>query len=256
MKIRGTTVTTPIARGAVTDDKSVSQKAWSSKHTVDKLCPAFEDEGTVVQCEPIEGYPLKVVTALPEMVGSITLTQCGKNLYDKNNYTLVDNYIIYASSGGLGKTSSKYNAVEDYIPVGHLKGYTITLNHAPNDEELGSAGLCFYDAEKKYIKGSGARTHLVPDNAEYMRFSVSNKYQAEEIQIEIGDVFTTFEQYKGTVYTANPTGQLHEWVGVKAMAGINTLWSSVGETTVEGKADPVVIIDKLTKAVLSLGGNI
>lgn len=37
MKIRGTTVTTPLARHAVTDDTCVSKKPWSSENTVDKL---------------------------------------------------------------------------------------------------------------------------------------------------------------------------------------------------------------------------
>ena len=60
MKIRGTTITTPIARSAVADDKSVSKNPWSSKNTVDKLCPTFTESGSVVTCEPVEGYPLEV----------------------------------------------------------------------------------------------------------------------------------------------------------------------------------------------------
>ena len=60
MKIRGTTITTPIARSAVADDKSVSNKPWSSKNTVDKLCPSFTESGSIVTCEPVEGYPLGV----------------------------------------------------------------------------------------------------------------------------------------------------------------------------------------------------
>lgn len=60
MKIRGTTLTTPIARHAIADDTAVSDKAWSSKNIIDRLCPAFTESGTVVTCEPLEGYPLSV----------------------------------------------------------------------------------------------------------------------------------------------------------------------------------------------------
>ena len=60
MKIRGTTITTPIARSAVADNTSVSNKPWSSKNTVDKLCPPFTESGSIVTCEPVEGYPLEV----------------------------------------------------------------------------------------------------------------------------------------------------------------------------------------------------
>ena len=33
---------------------------WRFKDTIDKLCPSFTESGSVVTCEPIEGYPLEV----------------------------------------------------------------------------------------------------------------------------------------------------------------------------------------------------
>ena len=64
---------------------------------IDKLCPSFTESGSVVTCEPVEGYPLGVVTQIvpiqsgsgdpsPENIRPITghtavaLTQLGKNL--------------------------------------------------------------------------------------------------------------------------------------------------------------------------------
>lgn len=41
-----------------------------------------------------------------------------------------------------------------------------------------------------------------------------------------------------------------------ALPGTNCLWSDCGNTAVTGVADPVVIIEKLTNAVIALGGNI
>lgn len=64
---------------------------------VDKLCPSFTETGAVVTCEPVEGYPLQVVSGIvPKQSGSgtpspenvrpisghtaVKLNRCGKNL--------------------------------------------------------------------------------------------------------------------------------------------------------------------------------
>lgn len=74
--IRGTTITTPLARTAVPDDSAVSKKPWSSKNTVDKLCPYFTESGDLVVCEPLEGYPLTVISYIGQDGASkITLRQ-------------------------------------------------------------------------------------------------------------------------------------------------------------------------------------
>lgn len=78
MKIRGNTIATPIARHAVTDDSVISRKPWSSKNTVDKLCPDFNKTGSAVRCEPVEGYPLEVVASEE----ATQIIRCGKNIFD------------------------------------------------------------------------------------------------------------------------------------------------------------------------------
>lgn len=83
MKIRGTTINTPLARHAVPDDSEVSRKPWSSKNTVDKLCPSFTESGAIVTCEPVEDYPLQVkwskknllnITAQSQTINGVTFT--------------------------------------------------------------------------------------------------------------------------------------------------------------------------------------
>lgn len=54
---------------------------------VDKLCPDFTESGAVTTCEPVEGYPLEVVSTLAPKPddsyhGVITLKHCGKNILD------------------------------------------------------------------------------------------------------------------------------------------------------------------------------
>ena len=255
--------------GSAIDDGNVSSAtAWSSKNTVDKLCPSFAESGSAIRCEPVEGYPLNVVTKIPETeaVNSITLTQCGKNLFDCTKYEFGYGYITktngYIQSGG-----STYSYTDDFIPIAHLRGKTITLNHPGCEANTGgNGGLVFYryaDQEKEdaYISGTNEYTHVVPDDASYMRFTVPRAYMdGTQIQIEIGDSVTEFEPYREPVqYTAEFPEPIHgsyEWNNIKAVSGSNSIWSSIGTTEVEGKADPVAIIEKLTKAIISLGGNV
>ena len=46
------------------NDDAVGADAWSSKNIVDRLCPTFIESGSIVTCEPVEGYPLSVVSRI------------------------------------------------------------------------------------------------------------------------------------------------------------------------------------------------
>ena len=60
------------------DDTAVQEEtAWSGKHTVDMLAPAFLESGSIVACQPVAGYPLTV-----QAQEGATVTRCGKNLWD------------------------------------------------------------------------------------------------------------------------------------------------------------------------------
>lgn len=77
------------------DDSAVDGKPWTSEKIVEALCPPFETTGSIVQCHPVEHYPLCVVSridatqsgtgdASPDnirpIVGwdSVSLNRCGK----------------------------------------------------------------------------------------------------------------------------------------------------------------------------------
>ena len=55
---------------------------------------------------------------------------------------------------------------------------------------------------------------------------------------------------------AEPVTQELVATPIPAAAGINTFYSNTGDSQVVGRADPVAILEALTNAVLSLGGNI
>lgn len=110
--------------GVSVDDSAVGNRPWSGKNTVDKLCPSFTESGTVVQCTPLEGYPLEVVsgiTPVQEGIGdpspdnirpitghtSVTLTHCGKNLFDDVTWFESHGFTPQADGSWLGKAVNK-----------------------------------------------------------------------------------------------------------------------------------------------------
>ena len=60
----------------------------------------------------------------------------------------------------------------------------------------------------------------------------------------------TFEMVDETEHIPRRVRNIH------AYPGVNTLISDCGDTAVSGKADPVAIIEKLTNAIIALGGNV
>lgn len=306
------------ANHAVIDDTRAGEGAWSSKNIVDKLCPAFTESGSVVSCDPVEGYPLEVISTIApkesgDTWGEIKLYHSGKNLspnvsrtVNKSGTTLefTDNILTINGSGdSLGGYKAEYAFV---LPAGV---YTWSLKYV--------SGACSYS-------GSSGTVYLRKSTGAYV--SVKDMYGAASrngtftlteptslcldvvfassatfenltftFQVEAGDTATEFEPYKATtVYTAdltnaNPSSGSYNWTtgvltdeagnlyqhdletntfemideesiapvrNIYAYPGENILISDCGDTAVGGRADPVAIIDKLTNAIIALGGNV
>lgn len=243
------------------DNTKVGEDAWSSLNAVDKLCPSFEESGTVVQCEPVDGYPLTIVADSEEQ---LRFTICGKNLYnsDKDNgYPLNNQGYVMRGNGTFEPSSQNYKRT-GFVPVSHLVGKTITLNYAPTSAQ--NPGMAFYSykpdeettakLKAAYLSGGSGKNITVPEKAKYMIFSVATADAEKDIQIEIGSTASDYEPYVESGVEAD-----HE-AKILAHKGINTVFAYDHDepvrVTVTGKSDPVAIIDKLTKAVLSLGGNV
>lgn len=236
------------------DDNVVGSDAWSSKNIVDRLCPTFKEDGKVVQCEPVKGYPLTISSKQ-----AATVTLCGKNLYNFHNDENLNVGYVFMNSGKLISSSDDYRYT-DPIPVGHLIGEKITLNKLPGGTNPGTSFYKADDTALKYGYGKGAALE-VPAEAAYMRVTVNYAdVKAGEIQLEIGSKATTYEPYAGNTLSLSLSLE-NEYTGtLDSMDGINTLYAysddNAVDITVTGKANPAAIIDKLTKAVISLGGNI
>ena len=241
MKIRGTTITTPLARSAVADDTGVSKKTWSSKNTVDKLCPTFTESGAVVVCEPVEGYPLEVTAQ-----DGATITRCGKNLSMANEKGTFTGTVTrrFATPLPAGKYTWSYGSYEC--------GGDLAPNVVPFDESgtaFGGCGFIFNETSNKY------KTFTVAKPI-YGMYLYSNGWAVQsrditstinQLQLEIGDTATAYEPCKAVETFA-------QGEEIPAFDGVNTLYADSGEITVTGKADLVAIINKLSATIMALTG--
>lgn len=179
------------------DDTTTGQNAWSSNNIVDKLCPTTEAKGTSAIFNGIPGAPLHVIVSCSDEDQKLMLVYSGKNLYDRDNYPLTEGRFINYKTGALS-TSGSYCATEDYIPIGHLCGRTITLNNIPGGT---NPGMAFYDAAKGPLHSSfngKGNNIVVPNEAYYMRFCIDNTEEAKKyVQIELGSGFTGFKDFAG-----------------------------------------------------------
>lgn len=230
------------------------------KKAQETLCPPINETGLVVQCCPIQAVPL-TITDIDNIAGTGVVTICGKNLYDPVKYPLVDGYYINKGSGvesGSG-THADYCATRTYIPVEHLRGMTINLNHLPG----GSApGMAFYDANfvrtDPSLNGKGGN-QTVPDDAVYMKFCtyISKK---DKVQIELGSVATSYEPYAEKRYTLADSSFVP--LDVDSFNGVNTIFAhdilsnyEALSFTVTGTTDPRAEIKRLTDILTAMGGN-
>ena len=242
--------------GIISEDIKIDS-TFSSNTIVDKFAPRIDEIGKLIQCYPFPGYPLYVFP-LVENRADVKVTLCGKNLYDKNSYPMIANQMIRQGSGVFA-TSSAFSATEKFIPAAHLRGKTIAIRNAPSTTSgtgSSTAGIAFYEEadEKTYISGTDKSTIKVPDNACYLRFSTATNI-VNEAQVEIGGESTAYEAYKEAdvdytdgAFKASP------------LSGINTVFAYDGESVVRnnvvGRADPLIEIQVLKDAIVSLGGNI
>ena len=252
------------------DDSAVGGDAWSSKNIVDKLCPSFTESGSVVTCEPIEGYPLEVTAE----DGATEITQTGKNVFGGN--ALVDT--LKSKDLGGGVLVNEADKTVNFLPgkmdrTKHLfygfkenTQYTIIF-YGYNTDTAGVTNLrLVYTDESSDTIYFGSFTKPIPANepgyiywktkagktADYIRLSYANGSTVlyyDQCGVFEGDVsLEEFEAYMGKSFELGEP--------IPALSGVNTLWADTGDITVQGKSDPVAIINKLTNAIIATGGNV
>lgn len=273
MKIQGTTINTPIARTAVVKDDIVSGKPWSSKNTVDKLCPSFTESGSVVSCEPVEGYPLEVTAE-----EGATITRCGRNLFNYKDWIAYastvypsTNHLAYEEIEYLGRKCFSYRAFRSVnkkftnIRFKPNTQYTaklqIAMQYGSNTEYNIPAFLFMYtDGSSSYVPVGGTTVYA----DKFVEVSVTSTAGKTISHLMIPSFGSTgilyvpidscvIEEGKTAEYAPYTCDTFQPGEPITAIQGVNTIFANTGDVTVKGKADPVAIIDKLTNAVLAMG---
>lgn len=209
------------------DDTKIGANPWSSKNTVDKLCPSFTESGGVVICEPVEGYPLEVISTINakddgSVWESITLTQCGKNIFNGGAYK-------YMGGGTYGKATWNNGVLNVY---GYMASVYLTAKPSTTysisykSTRTGTAGGGVYvqvrtasgslsgllTGKQDTLNGSFKFTTRADTSEIQIIFyggggtSVTTEADYWDIQLEIADAPTSYEPYIGQTLTANLSG--------------------------------------------------
>ena len=217
---------------ALIDDTTVGSFAWSSKNTVDKLCPSFTERGAIVTCNPVEGYPLEVVTHIEgNDIGALTLYHTVKNHINVQGREI-------AGSGNFEATTKRpmhenllYKGVSNsnYYNPAVITDLTMTESGASFTSTFGAYGigyalpvmpdvyytvsgevvnaaisLSFYQADGTFIlartEGNNKITAKSPVNAAWCLVVVGAKASGDvsvnNLQVEFGTNATQYEQGK------------------------------------------------------------
>ena len=144
------------------------------------------------------------INATKSTGSEVRVKSVGKNLFDKTKSTSTGN-ILNASTGELIANASGH--ISEYIKILPNTSYRVHKGLGS-----GSAGHCFYDANKVFISGvvSGvttAQTITTPVNAVYVRLSTL-LVNLDTQQLELGSTSTTYEEFKngGEAYISTPDG--------------------------------------------------
>lgn len=220
---------------------------------IDKLCPTINESGAIVACEPLSGYPLTV-----QAEDATKVYRCGKNLLKPIPKTETSKGITiecYEDGSfvvnGTATATVFFRVAVDFVVK---EGVTYTLSGCTggghNKYQLvleASNTIGLYNTSAPATGVAKATGMAYPRFYVYEGQTLSN--MLIKPQLEVGSNATPYEQYRGT-------GEFAQGEAIPALDGVNTIWADSGDVTVTGKADPVAIMENLTNAIISLGGNV
>ncbi|MBE6920176.1 MAG: hypothetical protein E7468_01260 [Ruminococcaceae bacterium] len=163
---------------------------------VDKLCPPFTESGSAVTCEPVEGYPLQVVSKIepvqsgtgdpsPDNIrpisghSAVKLTRSGKNLIDTKNPKICHtNPIDKAMDITLSDTGFTMVSVRDGVSpwfylsyiigtVKELTGKTITASADYTSSKSSDYNVPFLGIRQTNVEPCGNNNDITYQNGGY-----------------------------------------------------------------------------------------
>ncbi|WP_297232223.1 hypothetical protein [uncultured Flavonifractor sp.] len=219
----------------IKDDTVSTTNPWSSRKIVDTLAPAFESSGPVVTCNPVDGYPLHVVSQIvpvqegegdpsPDNVRPIrgwdaaNLWVGGKNVFNKDNYFLAKEISFGGQYGGNVMTHESSSRVIFQMPAKPGQTYyfynpqyqTYWLDRIvllDPEAMIGYQNLALYTSESRNYESYKFTFVNAPTNSMFVQFK---KVDGSEFTQEDVDALTTtigFGEIKEDIIPYNPTSQ-------------------------------------------------
>ena len=176
---------------AMIDDSAVGEAAWSSKNTVDKLCPAFTESGPVVLCEPVEGYPLEVKCST-------------KNLFDDVAFYMENGFVQQEDGTWYGSQKNKtiFTNTEGLPGPFTISGYGMRMGPSLVFQVFYTDGTSKYSTTIPYNEfGTMAFTTAASktvDRIDWLFQDFGNFY-IKDVQIEYGSTATPYEPYADAI---------------------------------------------------------
>lgn len=261
--------------------------ACTVEQTVDRLCPPFSEADTMVACRPVEGSALAAVSRIvprqdgtgdpsPDNIrpisGYTAVKLTHSNDTDTQEFTLdlgqtvyggcldwatglltVDRAFKTLTGDGSGIYVEALNpstriTIQGYTNNGEVQGSVCNhlSSHFKTHHGNHSAGIPFWS-----IGGNPgvSRCWLYCDPA-VVGTDTASVNAWLKAQYDAGTPVQVSYKLAMPITVQLTPQEIH------ALSGENILYSDTGDTTVTGKADPSAIIEKLTNAILSLGGNV
>lgn len=188
-------------------DNIIGPYGWSSKNIVDKLCPAFEESGTLVTCWPVEGYPLEVVSTINdkgEAWDKITLTHNDQTF--TANFDKLENPVYFGSYNWLtGVLEDPENGLYQHnLEDDSFTEITDPENYRPpivrNIVGLPDANGFFSDCGNTTVRGMADPKHVIGEltnEVEALQAEQNKQYELIE-EVTLTEAVASFTRNKDT----------------------------------------------------------
>lgn len=255
--------------GAIDDTKAQTDKTWSSLTTVDRLAPAFESSGPVVTCNPVEGYPLHVVSQIvpvqegegdpsPENVrpisgwSEVTLTHNDTPVTIQFGQTVYGGELDWTT--GVLTVGSIFLKLDTTYAIGLYQFrdkngvfFSSPLLYSPSRIE----GVCSHGICTTYPSISSDSWIWIGVNNPFVYWigvlDVLGLSTVDEFKswLDTQDVQIVYPMQEPVTIQLTP----HE---ILALSGTNNIYADTGDVTVSGRADPNTIIQQLAARIAAL----
>ena len=252
------------------------------KEAIERYCPVLTDSGAVVTCNPVENYPLDVVSG-------ITPIQAGSGDASPTNIRPITAHTAVKVTVSNEADSAEYTTeLPQDAYCGNFDWSTgvLTLTHKMQDL-TGITNWTKYGTTTIYNGGStvisdskggtviyGLCSHVATTSTgtvsyDFIRKSNNNsgiEIKTDKWGLPNNEVATWNNYLKEQAANGTPVQilyQLNEPITVQltaqeilSLGGTNTVYCDTGDTTVTFNADPIALVAQLEESIISLGGEV